>query len=98
MNMNLSPDDRLEILRAIDADRVWNSLDDQRVCLLCKKTITGGQIVIRREQPGRFRLHCPTPDCTSTIEDWLYPRHVSLQPAVERPTEVRHAEMDFANW
>ncbi|MEY2529412.1 MAG: hypothetical protein QOJ05_1502, partial [Verrucomicrobiota bacterium] len=30
MNMNLSPNDRLEILRAIDTDRVWNALDEER--------------------------------------------------------------------
>jgi hypothetical protein len=98
MNMNLSPDDCLEILKMADGDRLWNSLEDQRVCLRCKKTITGRQIVIRREQPGRFLLHCPTPDCKSTIEDWLYPRHVSVEPPPERPAEVRHVEMDFANW
>jgi hypothetical protein len=98
MNLNLSPNDCLEILRALDTDRIWNALDDQRVCLLCKKTITGRQIVIRRDGPGRFVLHCPTPDCTSTIEDWLYPKHISLEPTPERPPEVRHVEMDFANW
>ena len=98
MNMNFSPDDCLEILRRADGDRVWQSLDDQRVCLVCKKTITGRQIAIWRDQPGRFVLHCPTPDCASTIQDWLYPTHVSLQPSVQQRTEVGYVEMDFANW
>lgn len=98
MNMNLSPNDRLEILRAIDTDRVWNALDEERYCLRCKKTITGRQIVIRRDQPGRFMLHCPTPDCASTVEDWLYLTHISFR-RVPPPAEVKPVvEMDFANW
>lgn len=95
MNMNLTPDDRLEILQTADGDRVWNTLDDERVCLQCKETITGRQIVIRRSQPGGFVLHCPTPDCASTVEDWLYLTHISLHDA--RPVK-RRGEMDFANW
>lgn len=98
MNMNLSPDDCLRILQAADNDRVWNSLDDQRVCLRCHQTIVGREIVIGRDQPGNFRLHCPTPECTSTIEDWLYLRHVSSDNGRKPPAVIRHVEMDFANW
>ena len=98
MNMNLSPDNCLEILRAADAGRVWNSLDEERVCRLCEKTITGRQIIVIRTQPGRFSLHCPTPDCASTVQDWLYPELLSAAEATAPAAGVRTVEMDFTNW
>lgn len=98
MNMNLSPDDRLKILQAADNDRVWNSLEDKRVCLRCKKTIAGHEIVIQRAEPGRFGLHCPTPDCNATIEDWLYLKHASSDIERKPTAVIRRVEMDFVNW
>lgn len=98
MNMNLSPDDCLKILQATDTDRVWHSIEDKRVCLRCKKTITGHEIVIQRDQPGRFGLHCPTPECTSTIEDWLYPTPAPSDTDRKVPAVIRRVEMDFVNW
>jgi hypothetical protein len=72
MPKTLGPEDRLEILRAADADRKWLSLDDRRICTVCNKFITGRQIEIRRDQRGRFLLHCPTEGCASGAEDWFY--------------------------
>jgi hypothetical protein len=72
MEKPLAPEDRLDILRAADTRRKWSSLDDRRVCTRCHKSITGRQIEIRRDQRGRFLLHCPTPSCLSTVEDWFY--------------------------
>ena len=98
MNMNLSSDERLEILRMADNDRVWNAIDDERVCLHCKKIITGRQIAIRRNQSGGVQLHCPTRDCVSTVDDWLYLTHVSFHSAQPEAAISRRTEMDFANW
>ena len=92
MNLNLSPDACLEILRAADSDRIWNTLDDERVCLHCKNNVTGRQIVITRDTSGRFLLHCPTNDCASTVEDWLYLTHVSFhgnQPAPQAKRRLK---------
>jgi len=72
MDKPLAPEDRLDILRAADPRRKWASLDDRRICTRCNKFITGRQIEIRRDQRGRFLLHCPTPGCISTVEDWFY--------------------------
>jgi hypothetical protein len=72
MQKQLTPEDRLDILRAADSRRKWSSLDERRICTRCNKFITGRQIEIRRDQRGRFLLHCPTPDCISTVEDWFY--------------------------
>jgi hypothetical protein len=72
MQKQLTLEDRLEILRAGDSRRKWTSLDDRRVCTRCNKFITGRQIEIQRDQRGRFLLHCPTPDCLSTVDDWFY--------------------------
>ena len=82
MPNSLRPEDRLEILRAADAYRKWSSLDDRRICTVCNKFITGRQIEIRRDQRGRFLLHCPTENCTSTTQDWFYCGAATVQDAV----------------
>jgi hypothetical protein len=66
------PEDKLAILQATDLRRKWHSLDDQRVCVLCDRTITGRQIEVRREPGGGFSLHCPTEGCPSMPGDWFY--------------------------
>jgi hypothetical protein len=72
MPQHLTPEDRLDILRAADSRRKWSSLDDRRLCSRCNKFINGRQIEMQRDQRGRFLLHCPTTDCLSTVEDWFY--------------------------
>lgn len=72
MQKQLTLEDRLEILRAADSHRKWSSLDDRRICTVCRKFITGRQIEITRDQRGSFLLRCPTPDCSSTAQDWFY--------------------------
>ena|SRR5438874_1957419 len=66
-------DERLLILRATDEFRKWNSLDDQRVCVLCDKNFTGRQIEITRNRSGQFELHCPTHKCNAGPGQWVYP-------------------------
>ena len=66
------PEEKLAILQASDLRRKWHSLDDQRVCVLCDRMITGRQIEVRREAGGTFSLHCPTEDCPSLPSDWFY--------------------------
>src|SRR5205814_2764681 len=46
MDSHLLPKEKLAILQASDSRRKWHSLDDQRVCVLCDRTITGRQIEI----------------------------------------------------
>ena len=93
MQKHLSPEDRLDILRAGDPLRKWSSLDERRVCTRCNKFISGRQIEIHRDQRGRFVLRCPTPDCVSTVEEWFYLGSASGREnaAVTSTTEVRFA-------
>jgi hypothetical protein len=72
MPHSLLPEEKLVILQGSDPRRKWYSLDDQRVCVLCDRAITGRQIEIRREAAGTFSVHCPTPDCPSVPSDWFY--------------------------
>jgi hypothetical protein len=72
MNAPLLPEEKLSILQATDLRRKWYSLDDQRVCVLCGRTITGRQIEMRREPHGTCSLHCPTEGCSSVPSDWFY--------------------------
>ena len=72
MSAYLNLDDRLPLLRVGDAFRSWNSLDDQRVCVLCERKFKGRQVDIRRLPGGKFRLYCPTLGCPSTPHQWGY--------------------------
>src|SRR5207248_5349875 len=46
MIAHINLDDRLSILRVGDPSRSWNSLDDQRVCVLCGRKFKGRQVDI----------------------------------------------------
>jgi hypothetical protein len=72
MDSHLLPEEKLAILQAIDSRRKWHSLDDQRVCVLCDRTITGRRIDVTREPDGAYSVHCPTEGCQSVPSDWFY--------------------------
>jgi hypothetical protein len=93
MQKHLTSEDRLDILRAGDSRRKWASLDDRRICTHCHKFITGRQVEIHRDQRGRFLLHCPTPDCISTVEDWFYPGSAASR---EQAPMTGAPELNFA--
>jgi hypothetical protein len=81
-------DDRLSILRVADPSKSWNSLDDQRVCVLCARKFKGRQVDIRRLSGGKFKLCCPTLGCLSTQHQWRYARPTVPSDPVE--THWRH--------
>lgn len=63
---------RLAILRREDHFRTWQSLNDQRVCVLCDKIFAGHEVVIARKGDS-YELNCPTPDCLSQVHQWVQP-------------------------
>jgi hypothetical protein len=73
MNVHLKPEDRLSILRAEDQFRRWNSLDDERFCILCERKFNGRQVEVRRFANDKHELHCPTEGCDSGPHQWVYP-------------------------
>jgi hypothetical protein len=73
MNVHLESEDRLSILRTEDQFRRWNSLDDERFCILCEKKFNGHQIEVRSFANGKRELHCPTEGCDSGPHQWVYP-------------------------
>jgi hypothetical protein len=73
MNVHLTLEDRLSILRTEDQFRRWNSLDDERFCILCERRFNGRQVEIRRFANGKHELHCPTEGCDSGPYEWVYP-------------------------
>jgi len=66
-------DDRLSVLRAEDRFRNWRSLDDERLCIICKRKFNGRQVEIRRPGNRKYELHCPTEGCNSRPHLWIYP-------------------------
>jgi hypothetical protein len=64
----------LELLQQIDRFRVWDSLDDERRCLVCDRLFTGREVVLQGGD-GRepLRGYCPTPQCSSIPMDWAKP-------------------------
>jgi hypothetical protein len=72
--LHLAAEDKLDALRYLDEFHYWHSLDDERVCQRCRRTITGRQIVVIELQGtrGKLRLQCPTVGCASTVSEWVY--------------------------
>ena len=77
--LQLAPEDKLDLLRYLDEFHYWHSLDDQRICKRCGRTITGRQILVMGLQGrrGKLRLQCPSPGCVSTPGDWAYANPVA---------------------
>src|SRR6266704_2828540 len=92
MIAHINLDDRLSILRVGDPSRRWNSLDDQRVCLLCGRKFKGRQVDIRRLPGGKFKLCCPTLGCLSTPQQWRYAGPAVPSDRIE--THWRHSGPD----
>jgi hypothetical protein len=66
------PEEKLAALQATDPRRKWYSLDDERICVLCDRAITGRQIVVISASGGGYSLRCPTEGCPSLPSDWFY--------------------------
>jgi hypothetical protein len=66
-------DERLSVLRAEDRFRTWRSLDDQRLCMICKRKFNGRQVEIRRLRNRKYELHCPTDGCKAVPHLWIHP-------------------------
>ena len=93
MNSHLLPEEKLALLQAIDVRRKWHSLDDQRVCVLCDRTITGRQIEVAPEPGGKYSLQCPTPGCPAVPNDWFYQGNAS---SASRP--ATHGTREASIW
>jgi hypothetical protein len=72
MNTHLRPEEKLSILRGEDRLRRWNSLDDERLCVLCRRKFNGRQVEVRRFANGKNKLLCPTQGCASEPRQWVY--------------------------
>lgn len=92
MTEELSPEERLRILRLTDLKRRWYTVEDKRLCLICERVISGGEIRISGG-PANYRLSCPTPDCPGTFSHWFLYRPSAPPPAA--PLKDGAGEMDF---
>jgi hypothetical protein len=72
MIARLKLDRRLSVLRAEDRFRKWRSLDDERLCIVCKRKFNGRQVEIRRLGNRKFEVCCPTEGCNSMPHLWIY--------------------------
>jgi hypothetical protein len=94
MHPTLLPEDKLTVLQANDLRRKWHSLDDQRVCVLCDRIITGRQVEVKREPNGTLSVHCPTAGCPSVPSDWFYQGNSC---STSRPVHSRTREANIWN-
>jgi hypothetical protein len=84
MIAHLKLDDRLSVLRAEDRFRNWRSLDDERLCILCKRKFNGRQVEICRLGNGKYELRCPTEGCNSRPHLWIYATTPLVSHVIER--------------
>jgi hypothetical protein len=75
LQLHLSADDKLNLLRQLDRWRLWRSLDDRRLCLRCGRVISGHEIETTSglREFGEHEVHCPTKGCQSIPLDWILP-------------------------
>jgi hypothetical protein len=95
--LHLPPSDKLDVLGYLDEFHYWRSLDDERICKRCGRTITGRQIVVFELQGtrGKLRLQCPTAGCISTPGDWAYANPVQAAKGVSAlPASVEKDEIE----
>jgi hypothetical protein len=89
MERKLLPEEKLAILQASDPRREWLSLDDQRVCVLCGRALTGRQIEIAQGPSGAYSLRCPTSGCPALPNDWFYLSNASPNVGQSSATQLR---------
>src|SRR3954469_437544 len=91
---HFAPEERLAILKAVDCERKWYSLDDKRICRMCDRIFTGRQIDIQKGHKGHYDLACPTPACPSSITDWFL---CEVSPALyERKRDEAQSQFSFS--
>jgi hypothetical protein len=100
--VTLSDTDKLQVLRRLDQFRQWQSLDDERFCLVCGRLITGRQIQAAGGTRGNgpLRLSCPTKQCNSIPMDWVLPTDEILanaQAAAAREHDIPPSTPAVAN-
>jgi len=80
VTVELSDDEKLEVLGRLDQFRQWHSLDEKRYCLVCGNLISGRQIQVADGTRGNrpLRLSCPTERCNSIPMDWVLPTNEIL--------------------
>jgi len=83
MSAHPESEDRLSILCTKDQFRIWKSLEDQRVCILCEKKFNGHEVEITRSGEGNYELHCPTKECNSGPHQWVYPGTPLISDIIE---------------
>jgi hypothetical protein len=74
-SVELSDEEKLDILRRLDQFRQWHSLDEKRYCLACGEMISGRTIKVIRTMGGNgpMRVICPTERCNATPMEWVQP-------------------------
>jgi hypothetical protein len=73
--IDLSDEEKLDVLRRLDQFRQWHFLDEKRYCLVCGEMITGREILVIGDTRGnaQLRLSCPTEYCNATPIEWVCP-------------------------
>src|SRR5215471_8880655 len=91
VTVELSDDEKLEVLGRLDQFRQWHSLDEKRYCLVCGNLISGRQIQVADGTRGNgpLRLSCPTEGCNSIPMDWVLPTDEILARVEEMAAEER---------
>ena len=79
--IQLTTNEKLEILQRLDRYRKWRSLDDKRYCLACGQLINGHDIFVvgGTRGTGPLRLTCSTPQCHAIPMDWVIPTDEVLE-------------------
>lgn len=72
--VEISPEEKLALLKEHAIGAEWQSLDDRKWCLHCESEFTGHSVRVYRDNDPGVWLECGTPDCDGSPVDWAnYP-------------------------
>jgi hypothetical protein len=80
---DISPAEKLRLVREFDIFHPWQSLDEKRYCRRCGGTFRGREIKVVSARDGTgYRLECPTEGCPSVPIEWI------IVEAAEKPPPI----------
>ncbi len=87
--IELSPEEKLKLLKKHAFGTTWKSLDENKWCLHCETQFSGHFVRVCEDEDGQLWLECGTPGCDGSPIDWAdYPWWDENHPATKAQTKM----------
>ena len=98
-HIEISPTEKLKLLKEHSMGTKWKNLDESKWCLHCEAQFTGHSVRVY-EEDGEVWLECGTPGCDGSPIDWAdypwwdenHPRTRAKDKAMEKLSDITESE------